>query len=106
MKSNWIGRTPTSLVWPATALVAIGVWLWREQGPGAAVLVGAVALILIALVRFIWLSRVRAARRFQAAVDAYAQREIDRERRAAGSQRLWSGSAGEEALPVGLIDGW
>ena len=65
MKSNWLGRTPTSLVWPATALVAIGVWLWREQGPGPAVLVGAATLILVALVRFIWLSRVRAARRFR-----------------------------------------
>jgi hypothetical protein len=36
--------------------------------------------MLTATLGTVWLSRARAARRFNAIVDAYAEREIDRER--------------------------
>ena len=45
---------------------------------------GAAALVLAAILGIFWLLRARAARRFNAAVDAYAEREIDRERRTKG----------------------
>jgi hypothetical protein len=82
MENNWIGRrTPTSLVWPAALLGAVGLWFWLAHGGSVAVLPGAAALVLAAILGIVWLSRARAARRFNAAVDAYAEREIDRERR-------------------------
>jgi hypothetical protein len=82
MENNWIGRrTPTSLVWPAALLGAVGLWFWLAHRGSVAVLPGAAALVLTAILGIVWLSRARAARRFNAAVDAYAEREIDRGRR-------------------------
>jgi hypothetical protein len=46
------------------------------------------ALVLTATLGIVSLSRARAASRFYAAVDAYAEREIDRERRRKRSQRV------------------
>jgi hypothetical protein len=43
--------------------------------------VAAAALVLTAILGIVWLSRARAARRFSAAMEACAEREIDRERR-------------------------
>jgi hypothetical protein len=48
------------------------------DGDGVAVLLGAAALVLAAILWIFWLSRARAARRFNAVMDAYAEREIDR----------------------------
>jgi hypothetical protein len=52
---------------------------------------GATAVALTAILGIVWLSRVRAARRFNAALDAYAEREIERERRRNGPQRVRGG---------------
>src|SRR5262249_37165545 len=52
-----------------------------------AVLLGAAALALPALLGMVWLSRARAARRFNAAVATYTEREIDRARRRNGPER-------------------
>jgi hypothetical protein len=62
-------------------LLAAGFWLSLAHGGGVAVLSGAAALGLTAVLGTVWLSRARAARRFTAAVDAYAEREICRQRR-------------------------
>jgi hypothetical protein len=43
--------------------------------------IAAAALVLTAILGIVWHSRARAARRFSAAMEAYAEREIDRERR-------------------------
>jgi hypothetical protein len=44
-------------------------------------LLAAAAVALIALVQFVWLHRARSARRWKAALDAYAVQEIARDRR-------------------------
>jgi hypothetical protein len=58
-----------------------GLWFWLTQGDGGAALLGGAALACTATFGIGWLSRARAARRFHAVLDAYAEREIDRERR-------------------------
>src|SRR5262245_55997694 len=106
MKNNRIGRrTPTSLVWPVPLLGAVGFWFWLAHADGVAALLGAAALVLTATLGIVWLSRARAARRFNAALDAYAEREIDRERRRSGPQRVRVVSTGGGALPVGSTRG-
>jgi hypothetical protein len=82
VESNWVTRRPlTSLVASVLLIGAGGLWLWLACGAGGAALPGAAALSVAALVGVVWGSRARATRRFNAAVDAYAQREINRERR-------------------------
>jgi hypothetical protein len=59
----------------------VGLWLQPADGRGWQLLSAVGALGLIALLPFVRLSRARLARRWQAALDAYAVREIDRDRR-------------------------
>ena len=73
---------------PVTLLRAVDLWVWLAQGDGVAALPGAAAFIFTAILGISWLSRVRAARRLHAALDAYAERELDRERRRIGLQRV------------------
>jgi hypothetical protein len=47
---------------------------------GVAMFLGAAAFVVTAMLGTVWLSRARASRRFNTAVNAYAEREIDRER--------------------------
>jgi hypothetical protein len=56
-------------------------WLGLTQGDGVAVLLGGAALGVTAIIGIAWVASARAARRFNAAVNAHAEREIDRERR-------------------------
>jgi hypothetical protein len=106
MENNRIGlRTATSLAWPATFLGAAGLWFWLAQGEGAAVLLGAPALALTAVLGVVWRSRARAARRFHAAVEAHAEREIDRERRRNGPRRALAAAAPMRALASGSTHG-
>jgi hypothetical protein len=105
MESTCSGRTPTSVVFPVTFLEDVGLWFWLADGGGAAVLLGAAALVLTALLGIAWLSRARGARRCTAAVDAYADREIDRERRKNGPQRVRGVSTRMGALPGGSTHG-
>jgi hypothetical protein len=83
MVNNWINdRTPTSLFWSGAALglmAAVGVALWLAGGASGAVL-ACVALGSLSL-GAVWRSRARAARRWNAALDAYAEREIALARR-------------------------
>jgi hypothetical protein len=82
MKNNWIGlRITKSLAWSVAILGAVGLGLWQAQGNGVAVLIGAASLVVTAILGTVWLSHVRAVSRFNAALDAYAEREIDRARR-------------------------
>jgi hypothetical protein len=72
---------PTSLVWLVTLPGAVGLWFCLINGNEVKGLLGVAALLFTATLGTVWLSRARAARRFNAVVDAYAEREIDRERR-------------------------
>jgi hypothetical protein len=89
MQNNWTGRRmPTFLLWSVPLLGAAELWFWLAYEHGVAVLPGAAALGMTAILGIVWLSRARAARRFNAVVDAYAEREIDRERRREEPQRV------------------
>jgi hypothetical protein len=104
MKNSRIsGRTPTPLIWPVTLLGAVGLWLWLGHSDGVAGLLGVAALVLTVIIGIVLLSRARAARRFNAAVDTYAQREIDRERRWKEPQRVPGGSAWRGAVVGGSM---
>ena len=82
MDNTWIGRLATpSLIWLVALLGAAGLWFWLRPEHSVAEMLGAAGLVLTAILGIVWLSRARAARRFNAALDAYAEREIDRERR-------------------------
>jgi hypothetical protein len=88
MENRWIDRRLlTSLVWSVAFLGALGLWFWLMNGNEVATVLGAAALILTAILVIVWHSRVRAARRLHAALNAYAEREIDRERRRNGPPR-------------------
>jgi hypothetical protein len=85
MEINTIGRTPLSLVGSVVFLAAagaVGLWLWLARGDGPAPLAAA-ALVVAAPLLALWQRRARAARRWSAAVNAYADREIARARRLA-----------------------
>jgi len=80
---------PLSLVWPAAFLAAMGVTglsLWLAPGDRVEVLLTAAALGLTTFLGIVWWSHARAERRWQAALDAYAEGEIARtQRRLAGT---------------------
>ena len=102
MISNWIGRWMlTSLVWIVALLGAVRLWFWLTNGNDVQGLLGAAAFLLTATLGTVGLSRARAARRFIAAVDAYAEREIDRERRRKRPPRVRGVSTLRGALPSG-----
>jgi hypothetical protein len=73
--------------------------LWAVGPPCAA------ALAFLALLSTVWLSRARAARRFNAALDFYADREIDRERRRNGAAVVQGIPTREAALAGGFTRG-
>jgi hypothetical protein len=68
-------------------LGSVGSEFWPEGRDSLAVLPHAAALVLTAFLGVVWLYRVRAARRFKAVVEAYAEREIGRQRRGQGPAR-------------------
>jgi hypothetical protein len=82
-------------------LGAAGLWFWLAHGDSAVVLLGAAALVLTAIFGLVWLSGARATRRFSAAVDAYAEREIERERRGKEPQKARGVFTPRGALPKG-----
>jgi hypothetical protein len=91
MENNWIGRTPLSLIWPAAFLVAagaVGSWLWLARGDGLQVLLAGTALAVLVVLGPVWRWRARSARRWNAVVDAYAEREIARLRGVNGRNRV------------------
>jgi hypothetical protein len=64
-----------------------------------AVLLSTVAFLLAAIPGIVWVSHIRAARRFAAAVDAYAKREMERERRRNGPRRVVLPSSCRDSSP-------
>jgi hypothetical protein len=89
MRINWTGaRVPLPLLWPAAfvAAVAVALAVWVAQDTSRA-LPAAVALAGAASFGAVWLRRARAARRWSAVVNAYAERELARARRMARPQR-------------------
>ena len=85
MQNTRIGRrTPWSLLvgWSAAFLAAagaVGLWLWLARGDGPALLAAEALAIAVPLLA-VWWWRGRAARRWRAAVNAYADREVARAR--------------------------
>ncbi len=83
MKNTRIGRrTPWSLLvgWSVAFLAAagaVGLWLWLARGDGPALL-AAEALVIVVPLLAVWRWRARSARRWSAAVNAYAEREMAR----------------------------
>jgi hypothetical protein len=77
------------VIWPVgfciAAVVSTGVFGRLRLRPtdvrGWQALLPAVIVALTVLLGFVWQYRIRAARRWKAALDAYAEREIDRNRR-------------------------
>src|SRR5262249_52384119 len=101
-----VRRTPTALVWPVLFVGAVGLWFWLAQGSRMAMWLGAAGFVLTAVLGIVWLlSRARAARRFNAAVDAYAEREIYRQRRRHARRRVRGVSPRGVALMGGSTDG-
>jgi hypothetical protein len=85
MENNSIGRLVVSLIWLAALLVgggAAGLWLGLSHD-GVQRLLAAAVLALTAVLAAVWLVRARAARRFNAAVEAYAERELARRKKVA-----------------------
>jgi hypothetical protein len=106
MEKNGIShRTLPYLVWPVTLLGAVGLWFGLAHGDSVTMPLVAVALVLTAILGAVWLSRAQATRRFNAAMDAYARREIDRLRPRKGPQRVRSLSIRGRALPDGATHG-
>src|SRR5262249_22258043 len=75
------GRVPGGRATVLSAGLMIGPWFRPADGRGWQVLLVAAAIALAALLQLVWLYRARSARRWRAALDAYATREIARERR-------------------------
>ena len=73
--------------------IMIGARLWPADGRGWQIVLATVASALIAVVPFLWLYRARLVRRWRAALDAYAEREIARDRRSNSAplhgERTW-----------------
>jgi hypothetical protein len=107
MKNNWMGRRmPASQGWPVMSLGAGVPWFWLAYGDYAPALLGATALVLAPILGIVWLSRARAARRFNAAMDAFAEQEMDRERRRNGPPMVRGSSPRGSALPAGSTHDW
>jgi hypothetical protein len=67
----------TSLLWPAAFLGAVaGLWCWLAQGDRLQVFLACAGLVLAVVLGSVWAFRARAAGRLQAALDAFAEREI------------------------------
>jgi hypothetical protein len=83
MTNNVIGRPKAmSVIWPAGLLGsggATGLWLGLAPG-GVSGVLAAAALAVTAVFGAIWLFHDRAVRRLHATLDAYAEREIARQR--------------------------
>jgi hypothetical protein len=102
METNQTSRQkPGVVVWLA-ALCAVAVlgagvagelWLRPAEGGSWQALLPAAILALTAVLGIVWLARARAARRWNAAVDAYAEREIARSLRKHAAKRGRSVSA-------------
>jgi len=80
---NSTGRKAGSLLGPVALLsssAATGLWLTFARD-GGQMLLSAALLALTASLGTVWLVRARAVRRLNAAVEAYAERELARAQR-------------------------
>jgi hypothetical protein len=71
--ASWEG--PVALL---TVAGAVGLWLWQTQGDYVPLWPAVGLLALTAALGAVWLYRGRAARRFLAVLDAYAEQELTR----------------------------
>jgi hypothetical protein len=78
----WTERSPAvGLLAVLSAGAMIGPWFRPADGRAWQLMLAAAAVALIALLSFVGLSRARSARRWKATLDAYAAREMIRNRR-------------------------
>jgi hypothetical protein len=75
------GRLPGVLATVLPVGAVFGPWFGPAGGRGWLVLFATAVVALTALLQFLWLHRARSARRWRAALDAYAAREIAGDRR-------------------------
>jgi len=68
-------------------------------------LLGGAVFVLTTVIPIFWLRRARNAKRFEAVVDAYADREIDRDQRRNLREKVRDNSARGEVLPAAAYDG-
>jgi hypothetical protein len=61
--------------------IVVGIQLWPAGGRGWLALPPVMVLALTSVLGIFWLSRDRRTRRWRAALDAYAEQEIARDRR-------------------------
>jgi hypothetical protein len=96
-------RMSKSLAWPTALLGAaavVGLWLWLGSGISVTIRLGSAAGTLITAGGIVWLFRARANRRRNAALDAYAEREIARAQRRLAWTRVKSYSTPGSFLPT------
>jgi hypothetical protein len=74
---GFISRVFAALFWGG---VMNGLWFPPADGRGWLVLFAAAAIAVTALHEFVWMYRARSAKRWKAALDAYAAQEIARDR--------------------------
>jgi signal transduction histidine kinase len=74
------GHVPGASALVLSAGAMLGPWLRPADGRGWQVLLAAAAVALVALLPFVWLYRARSARRWKAVLEAYAAREMARDR--------------------------
>ena len=92
---------PATLVWSVALAGAVRLWFWLTNGNDVPGLLAAAALLLTAILGAVGLARALAVRRFNAALDAFAEREIDQERQRKGLPRIRGVSTLRGALPGG-----
>jgi hypothetical protein len=83
-------RIPSSLGWTSAffgAGGAAGLWYWLAQGDRLQMALAVAGLALAAVLGIVWQVRARSASRFQAALDAFAEREIARAPHGTGPKR-------------------
>jgi hypothetical protein len=100
MQNNSIRRRKVvSLIWPATLLVSGGAAaLWWGLAQGGAQVLAAAVLALTAVLGIVWFSRDRAAKRLNAALEAYTSREIARAEQRKAQRRLRTDSSRKAVL--------
>jgi hypothetical protein len=94
-----IGRATPAVAAALAAGVVGGLWLRPADGRGWQALVAAAVLAVTAVLGVVWLWRARAVRRLNAALDAYAAREIARARHLPAPKRVRAFSAPGGVLP-------
>lgn len=89
-------RKPLALLWPTSLLAtaaAAALWLRLARHNGLQVLLASTLLAGTVALGLLWQARARAARRLQAVVDAYAERQMAETSAGNAPQKGWTSPA-------------